>query len=202
MDHGRIPWPRPTELDVGQRNLYELITGGPRAAESAFALTDHEGRLEGPFNAMLLSPVIGTAVQAVGAAIRFGSRLTAREREIAILALASGRQSEFEWYAHERVGRRVGLTDDELSALANGVACSSLSEQERCVHVTAVALIRRADLDDAEYAAAAKLLGLPRLSEVITLVGYYDLLALSLRVWRTPLPADASQRWSSEQQLH
>ena len=29
------------------------------------------------------------------------------------------------------------------------------------------------------------------LSELITLVGYYELLALSLRVWRTPLPPGA-----------
>jgi hypothetical protein len=27
------------------------------------------------------------------------------------------------------------------------------------------------------------------LAELVVLVGYYDLLALSLRVWRTPLPA-------------
>jgi hypothetical protein len=29
--------------------------------------------------------------------------------------------------------------------------------------------------------------------ELITLTGYYDLLALALRVWRTPLPDDEGQ---------
>ena len=51
------------------------------------------------------------------------------------------------------------------------------------------ALVLERDLNDAAYAAASARLGTPQLIELIALVGYYDLLALSLRVFRTPLPA-------------
>jgi 4-carboxymuconolactone decarboxylase len=52
--------PTPDELDPAQRELYETITGGPRAAgPSPFALVDAAGRLNGPFNAMLLAPELG-----------------------------------------------------------------------------------------------------------------------------------------------
>ena len=71
----------PRELDEEQRRLYRAITGGDRAqGPQFFRLTDDEGRLEGPFNAMLLNPSIGDALQRLGAAIRYGGRLAARCR--------------------------------------------------------------------------------------------------------------------------
>ena len=112
--HGRLPWPTPDELRDDQRVVYEAIVGGPRGASSPFALTDADGRLEGPFNAMLVTPAIGAATQELGAAIRYRTSLSARQREIAILTLAVLRRSEFEWYAHERVALRAGLSRNEI----------------------------------------------------------------------------------------
>ena len=67
--HGRLPWPTPDELDEPRRAVYDAIAGGPRAAgPQAFRLTDDDGRLEGPFNAMLVSPGVGLALQELGAA--------------------------------------------------------------------------------------------------------------------------------------
>ena len=188
--HGRLPWPTPDELDEQQRAVYDAIAGGPRAAgPQAFRLTDEEGRLEGPFNAMLVSPGVGLALQELGSAVRYRTTLSDRSREIAILALAVLRRSDFEWYAHERVGRRAGLTEDELSALLAGGTPATLSPQEAAVLDTTRRLAADADLDDDAFAGAETHLGRGQLSELVVLVGYYDLLALSLRVWRTPLPA-------------
>jgi 4-carboxymuconolactone decarboxylase len=55
-----------------QYALYEKIALGPRAAESAFPFVDQAGALTGPFDAMLLNPVLGDALQALGSALRFG----------------------------------------------------------------------------------------------------------------------------------
>lgn len=188
--HGRLPWPRPDELDEPRRRVYDAIAGGPRAAgPQSFRLTDDDGRLEGPFNAMLVSPGVGMALQDLGAAVRYRTSLSDRAREIAILVLAALRRSDFEWYAHERVGRRAGLTEDELGALLLGEEPDGLSESELAVLRTTTALATTGDLDDDEFARAAATLGREGIAELVVLVGYYDLLALSLRVWRTPLPA-------------
>lgn len=186
--HGRLPWPRPDELDPARRSVYDSIAGGPRAS-GPFRLVDEDGRLEGPFNAMLVAPAVGHPLQELGAAIRYRTSLSDRAREIAILALAFIRRSEFEWYAHERVGRRAGLTEEEMQTLLQGDTPATLSEQEDAVLATTKALASQGDLDDEAYAAAEKVLGHEPLVELVVLVGYYDLLALSLRVWRTPLPA-------------
>jgi alkylhydroperoxidase family enzyme len=153
-------------------------------------LTDADGRLIGPFNAMLFSPAIGAKLQALGADIRYSARLAARSREIAILEVARARRSEFEWHAHARIGRAAGLTEDEIDAIRTG-AVVALPPSEAIVRDVAKMLVTTRDLDDDLFGRAEPVLGVAALSEIITLVGYYDLLALSLRVWRTPLPPGA-----------
>jgi 4-carboxymuconolactone decarboxylase len=101
------------------------------------------------------------------------------------------RQSSFEWLAHELVGRQAGLTDAELAALHDGAPAPTLDEAESLVRELVRAFLRDRDLDDPTFAKATKALGKRVLMELIALVGYYELLALSLRVWRTPLPAGA-----------
>lgn len=193
MDIGRLPHPTPSELDDEQRAVYDEIVTGPRSS-GPFRLVDDEGRLHGPFNAMLVNPGVALTVQRLGADIRYRSTLNAREREIAILTLAQMRDSKFEWYAHERVGQTVGLTPEELDALDAGGTPNSLTERERVVLGTTRSLLGDRDLDDAAYDAAVAMLGRTTLADLVTLVGYYDLLALSLRVWRVPLPPGESRR--------
>jgi 4-carboxymuconolactone decarboxylase len=188
-EHGRLPWYKPHELDAPRRQLYDRITGGPRAhGPQAFERVDEHGRLHGPFNALLVSPDVGSAVQELGAAIRFKSELTPRAREIAILEVAVLRTSAFEWYAHERVGKQAGLTVAELAALREGEPAPTFSPSEALVRATVQLLVRERDLDDDQYTAIGEALGERGLMDLIALVGYYELLALSLRVWRTPLP--------------
>lgn len=193
MNTGRLPHPTPAELDDAQRAVYDEIVGGPRGS-GPFRLTDDDGRLQGPFNAMLVNPDLGLSLQRLGADIRYRSTLEAREREIAILALARARDSDFEWYAHERVGLVAGLTPDELDELDAGATPHSLSHRERVVLAATRSLLEHGDLDDATFDEAVAVLGLRTLADLITLVGYYDLLALSLRTWRVPLPAGETRR--------
>lgn len=186
--HGRLSWPRPEELDPARRAVYDAIVAGPRAA-GPFQLVDAEGRLEGPFNAMLLSPGAGLALQELGAAVRYRTSLPDRLREIAILALAAVLRSDFEWYAHERLGRGIGLSDAELTALRVGGTADTFSAEELAVVDATRALATTGDLDDEAFVSAHLALGQEALAEVVVLVGYYQLLAMLLRVWRTPLPA-------------
>jgi len=184
----RVPKLEPSSLDAEQRSLYDAITGGRRAqGPQLFQLTDGEGRLEGPFNAFLLQPRLGTALQALGSSVRYGTGLDDRCREIAILVVAAHWRSDFEKYAHEAVGRSVGLGDAELAAVRDGRP-AALAGREAVVARTAEALAARGDLDDAEYREAVEHLGTAGLFELLTLVGYYATLALQLRVFRVPAP--------------
>jgi 4-carboxymuconolactone decarboxylase len=189
----RVPKLEPSSLDDEQRSLYDAIAGGRRAqGRQLFQLTDGEGRLEGPFNAFLLQPRLGSALQALGSAVRYETGLDDRCREIAILVVAAHWRSDFERYAHEAVGRSVGLGDAELAAVRDG-RHAALDGREAVVARTAAALAVRGDLDDAEYREAAGHLGPAGLFELLTLVGYYVTLALQLRVFRVPAPDGTAQ---------
>ncbi|GIF20394.1 4-carboxymuconolactone decarboxylase [Actinoplanes tereljensis] len=179
----------PASLSPAQRALYDAIAGGPRALNgSPFPLVDADGGLQGPFNAMLLQPSVGSALQALGSAIRYESLLDTRCREIAVLTVARAWDSAFERYAHEAVARSAGMTDAEVSALAEGDPSAFPDPREQLVLQVSEALAVRHDLTDEEYARAADGLGLPVLFELTTLVGYYATLALQLRAFRVPAP--------------
>ena len=179
----------PADLDDHQRVVYDAIAGGKRAeGPQLFRLRDEDGGLEGPFNAFLLQPRVGGPLQAVGSAIRYETALSDRAREVAILVVGVHWRSEYEWYAHEAVGRHVGLTDAELAGIQDG-SYAVLPEQERTVAELTHALATDGDLDDAAYAKAVELLGESGLFELTTLVGYYATLALQLRVFRVGVPS-------------
>ncbi|AXB48333.1 carboxymuconolactone decarboxylase family protein [Amycolatopsis albispora] len=183
----RLPHLEPGELDDRQRELYDAITGGPRAG-GPVPLTDDYGRLAGPFNAMLVAPAVGTALQRLGAAIRYETSLSARVRELAILAVAAHWDSGFERYAHEPVALAAGVTAEQLAAVRSGELPDGLDHTELAALRFVRALLDDGDADDSTYAAAVTAVGERTVVELTTLVGYYATLALQLRVFRVPTP--------------
>lgn len=181
----------PEGLDVAQRELRSAITGGPRGSgPQAFSLIDEDGSLVGPFGIMLHAPRLGEPLQQLGAAVRYLSSFTDREREIAILTVATELDSEFEWWAHALIGRGAGLSAEELDAVRSGAltARADADAAEVAVHEATRALARRESLDDARYAALVTALGEQRLLELVVLTGYYATLALMLDVFRVGPP--------------
>jgi 4-carboxymuconolactone decarboxylase len=184
---GRIPWLRPDDLDTRQRSLYDQIVSSRGGARST-PLTDAHGRLEGPFNAMLLRPDLGKLLQELGAAIRYSGALTDRARELSILEVARIRQSSYEWFAHEAPGRAAGLGQDELAALRSGATVPGLSRLETLIREAVRSLVESRDLSDDLFNQLEQEIGPEVLFEILTLVGYYDFMAMSLKALRVPLP--------------
>ena len=179
----RQPRLRPEDLDPAQLTLYRSITTGSRR-DGPFPLTDADGVLQGPFGGFLLAPAVGDALQQLGAAIRYRTSLTARMRELAILAVAAHHHSAFERYAHEAVGRTVGLTEEELEAIRDGRPVPLDDEPEAAVVALTRSLLA-GDVDEAQWERWQPVVGVSVVFELVALVGYYSTLALQLRVLRT-----------------
>ena len=188
----RIGKLEPSALDAEQRSLYDAIAGGRRAqGPQLFRLVDDAGRLEGPFNAFLLQPRLGSALQALGASVRYDTGLDDRCREIAILVVAAHWRCDFEWYAHEAVGRSLGLDDADLAGLRDG-RFDTLTGPEQLLARTVVALVADGDLTDEAYEEFTVHFGQSALFQLLTLLGYYSTLALQLRVFRVSPEDQAS----------
>jgi AhpD family alkylhydroperoxidase len=185
-----VPLLRPDELDEERARLHAEIAGGPRRGQaSVVPLVDDEERLLGPFGLMLLAPGIGSAVQAVGAALRFDESLSPRSRELAILTVAAQRRSEFEWLAHENAARAAGIGADQLQALLDGAVPDRLAPAEATVVRTVRRLLADGELDDDGYAEAVGALGTTTPAALVWLVGYYGMRATALATFRPPTTA-------------
>jgi hydroxypyruvate isomerase len=185
----RLPLLEPEELTAAQSALHAKITGGPRAADSARSpITDARGRLIGPFSTMIVNPELGDPMQGLGAAIRYRTSFDDAEREIAILTVAVALESSFEWFAHEALARAAGVDAEVLASLSAGIDPYGLSSRASVIYRSTKALLSAGDLDDAQFAELRSVVGTDGSVELVTLVGYYTMLALLLRTFRVLTP--------------
>lgn len=175
-NQGRLPLLDPATLDRAQRKVYDSIASGPRAL-GPFSVVDDAGRLTGPFNALLHHPTIGAAVEQLGSALRFSGSLDARTRELVVCAVAARWDSRYEWYAHSRMAREVGVTDEELAEVADGRIPAGVSAGESAALQLATGLLREQAVLPEVYTPVVETHGEAGLVELCTLVGYYQLLA-------------------------
>ncbi|MBU1802505.1 MAG: carboxymuconolactone decarboxylase family protein [Actinobacteria bacterium] len=186
MSNRRIPDLPAKMLDDEQRDLYQRITNGPRASgRQYFAITAPDGRLRGPFSAMLLDPPIGSAVEQLGTALRFRGVLPARCRELVILTVAAHYRSDFEWQSHAPIAADLGLQG--LDALHAEATPGGLTPAENAATTLSRALLG-GDVDDDQWPHIQDALGLAAIFEISVLVGYYSMLALQMRLFRLDGP--------------
>lgn len=185
----------PSDLTPAQRAVYDSIVSGPRSrGVQAFDVAAPDGSLHGPFNALLLNPAIGDAMQCFGAAIRYESTLDARVREAAILIVANVLDSDFERYAHEAVARQVGLTEEQIFGLRSPgldtLPFAGNSFERGCLKFVLL-LIHDAPIGDDLYRRLESTLGSTTMFELSAIVGYYRLLAQQLELFAVRPPTDA-----------
>jgi 4-carboxymuconolactone decarboxylase len=168
-------------LNEEQRRTYEAAHAG----RGGTALIG--GRIAGPLLAWLHAPVVGNAQQALGAVLRFQLTLSPRICEIAILSAAYDASAEFQIVAHERMAYDAGMRLDQIEALRAGREPEFDDPTERIAWRTANRIIKTGNVDDEEYAEAVGALGEEGMVELVTLIGYYRLLASQMRVFGVPV---------------
>ncbi len=176
---------KPEQLTAEQRQLYDEIVGGTRSqGRQLFSLASDDGALEGPFNAMLLAPRVGFALQALGAAIRYETSISPRVREASILMVAAKWNCEFERKAHEPLALDNGLSSDEIEEIRLHRGPAGQSSEEQAAFEVSRCLVIDGDLSDEEFERYSSVLGDEAIFELSTLIGYYSALALQLRIFR------------------
>jgi alkylhydroperoxidase family enzyme len=174
----------PADMTDDQRALHEQFATGRRAAPgNPFSLVGPDGRLVGPPAVWMLSPRFGLALQQVGGAVRFESRLPARAREIAILLVAHHTGSAFELHAHRLAAAAAGLSEADLDALASGDLFPSASDVEDAVFRTTLLVLARGTLAEEEFSSAVGVLGEGGLFELVTILGWYNMIAWQMAVF-------------------
>lgn len=166
----------PDSMNAAQKAVHDAIAGGPR------------GHVRGPFPVLLHSPPMADHVQKLGAYVRYESGLPDRLRELAVLVTSRFWRAEFEWFAHHELARKAGIPSDAIEAIRTGAKPNFDDPTDEAVYTFCTALHRDHQVDDATYAQVQELLGQEVLTDLVAMSGYYTLLAMTLNVYKVPLP--------------
>lgn len=180
------PIPIDTMSDA-QRRVFDGITGGPRAKGDPAEFLNEEGALRGPFNAMLYSPEMGDLLQQLGGKLRYETVIPAPLRELAIITVGRHFNAEYEWWAHVKVGKKKGLSDDTIERVMNGEV--PVDAAEAIVYRFVSDLQTKTRVDDSLYAETYELLGEQGLTELVFLAGYYATISHILNAFEVGLPS-------------
>jgi 4-carboxymuconolactone decarboxylase len=169
----------PEKLTPEQTTVFERVTAG-------------RGRVPAPYKIWIHSPTVASGMEHIGTFLNKRSSLTPRAVEIGILVIAQHWDADYVRQAHIRLGREVGLTQEQIDAILAGRDPKLTDPRERAVHKFAAALAAGAKMSDAEFAEIERVLGRNGVAEVLVLLGYYTSVALGMKVHEVPIPPTAS----------
>ena len=186
---GRLALLATEQLDPRQARLHEQLaaTRVSEAADIGFQAQLPDGRLIGPFNALLYTPMLADAIGAWAAAIEsFG--LPPDACQAAILAVGVAWDADYEIYAHVAEARHAGVPDDAIRSIVAGEHPSGLSVAADVAHRLARALVIDHAVADDLYDEAAREFGVAGLIALVNLIGRYLNTAALLTCFRVPAP--------------
>ncbi|MGE0216319.1 carboxymuconolactone decarboxylase family protein, partial [Mycolicibacterium sp.] len=171
---GRLPIIDLNTASPLQAQLAALMKklGLPIQDATGIQLEDIDGRLIGPLNVWLYNTAMGQAMFNVGNTFA-SSSLSARVKEIVVLAVGGQWGSEYELYAHVIAGQLAGLPTEAVDALANGQAPVGLSGDELIAAQFVQQLMSSHRVSDELYAAAEAAFGQTGLVDLVNLAGTY-----------------------------
>ena len=165
-------------------------------APSAWAVHDRiaatRGGLRGPYGVLLHHPALCERVAALGEQLRFHSILSGADRELGILTAGREAESLYEWAAHEPIALREGTRPEAIAVVREKKVTQSLRHREALIVDTVRALSRAHRLTADEFARAEAELGRQGLIELVTLAGYYGMIAGVLNAYEVDLPPGAT----------
>lgn len=171
-----------------QQALVDAISSGPR------------GRFNnsGPFAIWLHAPAFGMPAQALGGFARLETGVPPRLSEFAILVTARLWRSHYEWFVHAPIAEKAGVKARTIADLRAGRAPRTAAKDERALYDFIVELYKTRRVGERNYKRVHALLGEQATVELVGILGYYVMVAMSLNVFRMLPPNDAELPFGAE----
>jgi 4-carboxymuconolactone decarboxylase len=186
---GRLRLLARAELDAEQTKVSDrlTVTRVARGRKAGYRAALDDGRLVGPFNALLRAPGIAESQLDWAEAIT-AADLNPAAREVAILTVAAQWRAEYVIYAHSAAARSAGLSDDVIDDLAAARTPAGLDRTARLAHDVALALVRDHDVPDELYGDFLSEYGETGAVVIVALIGQYLTTCAVTTCFRVPMP--------------
>ncbi|KPQ01826.1 MAG: 4-carboxymuconolactone decarboxylase [Rhodobacteraceae bacterium HLUCCA12] len=146
------------------------------------------GKMPAPMIAWLRRPEMARQAQALGAELRFRGVLEPQLRELAILVCARHWSSHYEWTAHKRIALDAGLDPEIIAAIARDDVPPADRTPLALVWRLSREILDQGKLGKETRSEALSFLGEEALVELVMVLGYYCLVALTLNAFELGLP--------------
>ena len=171
---------------------YDQMT--PEQQDAYRSLIETRGRLPGPNKIYVHNPKLAKVMGPLGAHFRTGYSLSEREREIAVNIILAKWGSAYPTNAHERAGKTAGLPADKVEAILAGLPTSFTDTREQIIYEMATCLANARWVPKGIFDRAVAALGHVGITDVITLMGFYTSVAMTLAFYDVPAGAEGLAR--------
>jgi 4-carboxymuconolactone decarboxylase len=179
-ESNRMP-PLPAgKMTEAQHKAAEEMIAGPRKG------------VKGPFVPLLRSPELMDRLQKVGEYLRFQSSLEPRVSEFIMLIVSRQWTQQFEWVVHVPLGRKAGIAESTIAALAEGRRPPHMAEDEDVAYDFCEEMLRNKGVSETTYRRAAASFGEHGVIDMIAVAGYFTTVSMVMNVAHTPPPEDPS----------
>ena len=173
-------------MRIKDLSIDEMTGAQRRVAEEA--ASGKRGRVPGPLRVWLHSPEFGARAQRLGEFVRYDTVLGPKLSELAILVTARFWTSHYEWFAHKREALKAGLDPAVIEAIATRKTPELGDPKALVVYNYSVALHETHVVPKELHETAIKELGEQGVVELVGLLGYYTLVAMTLNAFEFDLP--------------
>ena len=129
------------------------------------------------FGTLANNPRVFRRFNQLGGTLLFRSSVPDREREIVILRVGWNARAVYEFGQHTVIGRRAGITDEEIRALADDSVPSGWSDDDLALIALADDLARDDCVSDKTWAALTARWDEGQMVELLVLAGFYRLVS-------------------------
>ena len=161
-------------------------------AACAEAVAGIRGRVPAPMVAWLQNPDLASRGQKLGELLRYQTTLEPRLSELAILVCGRHWTSHHEWTAHKREGLKAGMEPEVIAAIAARRTPVLRDAREQAVYDVSTTLLATGRVAQPVYDRGVAALGQRGMVELVGILGYYCMVALTLNTFELGLPGSVA----------
>jgi 4-carboxymuconolactone decarboxylase len=180
-DITRFAPPKADELTQAQKAWADMIAAPPRNAKF----------VNPPYRAYIRNPDLAPRLSALSDYLRWNTSLPPRLSELAILITARQWTAHYEWFAHYPLALKGGLDPNVANDIAAGRRPDNMKDDEAALYDLATALYHDRKVSDPIYKAALEKFGERGIMDIIGIIGYYDLVSMTLITMQAEAPNDS-----------